>query len=64
MLFVIWAMEWKHRGLFKRWLPVIYGILFVLLIGVSRVMLGFIILRMSLLDLPPASSGFYAWFRE
>jgi len=40
MLFVIWAIEWKERDVLRRWLPVICGILFVLLIGVSRVMLG------------------------
>ncbi|MGF6357692.1 membrane-associated phospholipid phosphatase [Paenibacillus sp. 4624] len=40
MLFVIWAIEWKERDVLRRWLPVICGILFILLIGVSRVMLG------------------------
>lgn len=40
MLFAIWTLEWKGRNVLRRWLPVFCGILFVLLIGVSRVMLG------------------------
>lgn len=40
MLFVIWAIEWKGRNTSNRWIPVLCGILFVLLIGISRVMLG------------------------
>lgn len=40
MLFVIWAMEWKKRGILGRWIPVSCGILFILLIGLSRIMLG------------------------
>jgi undecaprenyl-diphosphatase len=40
MLFVIWALEWNGRDVLSRWLPVFCGTLFVLLIGLSRVMLG------------------------
>ncbi|MCM3136403.1 phosphatase PAP2 family protein [Paenibacillus polysaccharolyticus] len=38
MLFVIWATEWRGRD--NRWIPMLCGTLFVLLIGISRIMLG------------------------
>ncbi|PYE45793.1 phosphatase PAP2 family protein [Paenibacillus barcinonensis] len=40
MLFVIWALEWRQHHTFKRWLPVMLGVLFILFIGLSRIMLG------------------------
>ncbi|MGQ8875059.1 phosphatase PAP2 family protein [Paenibacillus sp. TSA_86.1] len=40
MLFVIWAVECKKQDLPGKWLPVFCGIMFILLIGLSRIMLG------------------------
>lgn len=40
MLFVVWALEWRDKDLALRWIPVFCGITFILLIGLSRIMLG------------------------
>ncbi|WP_458462306.1 phosphatase PAP2 family protein [Paenibacillus sp.] len=40
MLFVIWAMERQRHASSAWWLPVLCGIIFILWIGLSRIMLG------------------------
>lgn len=40
MLFVIWAIERQRHNSSGVWLPVLGGISFIFLIGLSRIMLG------------------------
>lgn len=40
MLFVIWAIERQRNNSSGMWLPVLCGIIFIFLIGISRIMLG------------------------
>ncbi|WP_339305647.1 phosphatase PAP2 family protein [Paenibacillus sp. FSL R5-0519] len=40
MLFVIWAIEQQRHNSSSMWLPVLCGIIFIFLIGLSRIMLG------------------------